>query len=134
MRKRWSGIISEGGRIDPRVLGTQLSSAASPNQVIKINAYQSRLTTSFSQLSLSAFPLVLAIESDPAKKRLEESRCRAGWLPGHALQERPARLALEQSPRRVPVGAKRNRTKRGVNDPWAMTTAWSAATRCALAT
>jgi hypothetical protein len=32
MRKRWSGIISEGGRIDPRGLGTQLFSAASPNQ------------------------------------------------------------------------------------------------------
>jgi hypothetical protein len=31
-RKRWSGIISEGGSIDPRGLGTQLSCAASPNQ------------------------------------------------------------------------------------------------------
>ena len=43
MRKRWSAIIrlhvSEGERIDPRGLGTQLYSAASPNQVIKINAY-----------------------------------------------------------------------------------------------
>ena len=29
---------SEGERIDPRGLGTQLYSAASPNQVIKINA------------------------------------------------------------------------------------------------
>jgi hypothetical protein len=38
VRKRWSGIISEGGSIDPRGLGTQLSSAASPYQVIKINA------------------------------------------------------------------------------------------------
>jgi hypothetical protein len=42
MRKRWSGIIrlhvSEGERINPRGLGTQLFSAASPNQVIKINA------------------------------------------------------------------------------------------------
>ena len=42
MRKRWSGIIrlhvSEGGRIDPRGLGTQLFCAASPNRVIKINA------------------------------------------------------------------------------------------------
>ena len=31
--------VSEGERIDPRGLGTQLYSAASPNQVIKINAY-----------------------------------------------------------------------------------------------
>ena len=50
MRKRWSAIIrshvriSEGEKIDPRGLGTQLYSAASPNQVfyntkvIKINA------------------------------------------------------------------------------------------------
>jgi hypothetical protein len=30
---------SEGERIDPRGLGTQQFSAASPNQVIKINAY-----------------------------------------------------------------------------------------------
>ena len=44
IRKRWSAIIrlhvSEGERIDPRGLGTQLYSAASPNQVIKINAYK----------------------------------------------------------------------------------------------
>jgi hypothetical protein len=37
MRKRWSAIIrlhvSEGERIDPRGLGTQLYSAASTNQV-----------------------------------------------------------------------------------------------------
>ena len=39
MRKRWSAIIrsheriSEGEKIDPRGLGTQLYSAASPNQV-----------------------------------------------------------------------------------------------------
>ena len=32
--------VSEGERIDPRGLGTQLYSAASPNQVIKINAYE----------------------------------------------------------------------------------------------
>ena len=48
MRKRWSAIIrlhvSEGERIDPRGLGTQLYSAASPNQVIKINAYALNLT------------------------------------------------------------------------------------------
>ena len=31
--------ISEGDCIDPRGLGTQLFSAASPNQVIKFNAY-----------------------------------------------------------------------------------------------